>query len=156
MARQGEELLNSITGERIVFLRTSADTGGALLEIDDFWGQPGHRAPEHVHPGMQERWEILAGTARFRVGGVERTAGQGEVVVAPAGVPHLAWNPATEPVHLRIQIRPALRWEQFVERLFALSNDARSRGLDGPDPMSIVELLREFPREISVAGAAPA
>jgi len=151
MARAGDELLNPLTGERIVFLRTGADTGGELLELDDFWTQPGHRAPEHVHPAMQERWEIVAGTACFRIAGVQRIAGPGELVVAAPGVPHQAWNPSEQPVHLRIQMRPALRWEQFVERLFALARDAHSSGSSAPDPPALRKLMHEFPREIALA-----
>jgi hypothetical protein len=55
--------------------------------------------------------------------------------VAPAGAPHLAWNPTDEPVRLRIEMRPALRWQELVERLFA-----------GESPAA---LLREFPRELA-------
>jgi quercetin dioxygenase-like cupin family protein len=153
MARAGDELLNPLTGERVVFLRTSAETGGELLEMDDFWERPGRRAAEHMHPGMQERWQVIAGTARFRIDAVERTAGPGTVVVAPAGIPHLAWNPGEGAVQLRIQMRPALRWEHFLERLFALINDACARGLDGPDRASLGELMREFPREIAAVPA---
>src|SRR3712207_8985639 len=40
-------------------------------------------------------------------------------VVAPPGVPHEAWNPTDGPVRLRIEMRPALRWRAFVERLVA-------------------------------------
>lgn len=149
MARAGDELVNPITGERIVFRKTAADTDGRLLEMDDFWTQPGHRAPEHVHPEMQERWEVIAGTASFRIAGNEWTAGPGEVVIAPPGVPHLAWNPTDEPVHLRIQMRPALRWEQFVERLFALARDCHTDERGMPDPTLMMEMLREFPREIA-------
>ena len=156
MAHAGDELLNPLTGERVVFLRTSAETGGELLEMDDFWERPGTRAREHVHPGMQERWQVIAGTARFRIGAVERTAGPDAIVVAPAGIPHLAWNPGEGTVHLRIQMRPALRWEHFLKRLFALINDASARGLDGPDPASIGELMREFPREIAAVPALSA
>lgn len=154
MAHPGDELLNLLTGERIVFLKTAADTGGELLEMDDFWTQPGHRAPEHVHPEMQERWEILAGTACFRIAGVERTAGPGELVVAAPGVAHQAWNPGEQPVRLRIQMRPALRWEQFVERLFTLANDAHTRGFGALDPALLGDLLREFPREIAFGATA--
>jgi quercetin dioxygenase-like cupin family protein len=149
MARAGDELVNPMTGERIVFRKIAAETGGQLLEMDDFWTQPGHRASEHVHPDMQERWEILAGTACFRIDGVERTAGPGEMVIAPPGVAHLAWNPTEEPVHLRIQMSPALRWEVFIERLFALASDGHRRQQRAPDPVQMLELLREFPREIS-------
>ncbi|HEV3320737.1 MAG TPA: cupin domain-containing protein [Solirubrobacteraceae bacterium] len=155
MARAGEELVNPITGERIVFRKTAADTGGKLLEMDDFWTQRGHRAPVHIHPEMQERWEILSGTACFRIAGSERTAGPGEVVVADPGVPHLAWNPTDERVHLRIQMRPALHWERFVERLFALvSNGVRGERGD-PEPVLMLELLREFPREIALVAPEP-
>ncbi len=149
MARAGDELVNPVTGERIVFRKTAADTDGTLLEMDDFWTQPGHRAPEHVHPEMQERWELITGTASFHIAGDERTAGPGEVVIAPSGMPHLAWNPTDEPVHLRIQMRPALRWEQFVERLFALARDGHTGERGMPDPTLMMELLREFPREIA-------
>ncbi|HYM45623.1 MAG TPA: cupin domain-containing protein [Solirubrobacteraceae bacterium] len=151
MARAGEELVNPITGERIVFLKTSADTGGALLEMDACWTRPGHRAPEHVHPEMQERFEVITGTARFRIAGVEQTRRSGAVAVAEPGVPHLAWNPTEESVRVRIQMRPALRWERFVEQLFALAGDAHARGLDMPDPASLAELLRQFPQEIATA-----
>jgi len=150
MACAGEELVNPLTGERIVFSRTAAETAGQLLEMDAFWTQRGQRAVEHVHPEMQERWEVIAGNACFRVGGVERTAGPGEVVVAPPGVAHLAWNPADEPAHVRISMRPALRWEVFVERLFALACAGQRAQLQAPDPALMLALLNEFPREIAL------
>jgi len=149
MARAGDELVNPASGKRIVFLQTAADTYGQLLEMDDFWTRPGHRTAEHIHPEMQERWEVIAGTVCFCIAGVERIAGPGEVVIAPAGVPHLAWNPDPAPVHLRIQMRPALRWERFVERLFALARDGHTDEQGIPAPTLMIELLREFPREIA-------
>jgi hypothetical protein len=42
-----------------------------------------------------------------------------------------------------------LRWETFVERLFALAADAHRRGHAQPDPRLLLELMREFPREIA-------
>ncbi len=154
MARTGDELVNPATDERIVFLQTAADTDGRMLEMDDFWTRPDHRTPEHIHPEMQERWEIIAGSVRFRIAGVERTAGPGEVVIASAGVPHMAWNLDAMPVHLRIQMRPALGWERFVERLFALAHDGHTDERGIPDPTPTIELLREFPREIALAPAS--
>jgi hypothetical protein len=52
-------------------------------------------------------------------------------------------------VHLRIQMRPALRWEQFVEGLFALARDGHTDERGMPDPTMTIELLRKFPREIA-------
>jgi mannose-6-phosphate isomerase-like protein (cupin superfamily) len=83
---------------------------------------------------MEERYEILEGRAAFRIAGVETTAGAGATVVVPPRTPHLAWNPTESIVRLRITMRPALRWAEFVERLFGGEDAA--------------ELVREFRQEI--------
>ena len=137
MARAGETVENPATGERITFVRTAADTGGELLVMDDVWTRPGHRAAGHVHPEIEERWEVVSGRAAFRIGEEELEAGPGETVVAPPGVRHIAWNPTDGEVRLRIEMRPALRWEDFVVRLFTA----------GPDT-DLAALLREFSREL--------
>jgi mannose-6-phosphate isomerase-like protein (cupin superfamily) len=135
MANAGETVVNPATGERVTFVKTAADTGGELLEMELVWPRPGKRAPAHVHPEMEERYEVLEGSAAFRIGDEERTAGPAEVVTVPPGTTHLAWNPTDQPVRLKVEFRPALRWEEFVVRLF--------RG----DP--VPELMREFVREIA-------
>jgi quercetin dioxygenase-like cupin family protein len=136
MARAGQTVENPATGERVTFVRTSADTAGELLELELVWPREGQRAPEHVHPEMEERYEVLAGTPRFRMPGEEIAAGPGDVVTVPPGTPHLAWNATPQEVRLKVEFRPALRWEEFVERLFA-----------GREPLAV--LMREFRREIA-------
>jgi len=126
---------NPRTGEQIVFEIRKPE----LLVMRSTWTRAGRRAAAHVHPEIEERYEILEGRAAFRVAGIERIAGPGETVVVLPGTPHLAWNPTEVVVRLRITMRPALRWAAFVERLF-----------DGDDA---VVLIREFDREIRlVAG----
>lgn len=132
--------VNRLTGERIVFLRTAQETDGALLEMDDFWARADHQTPEHVHPAMEERWEVIAGSVRFEIDGVAQTATAGDTVIALPGTPHSARNVGSEPVQLRIQMRPALRWQEFVERLFAL---------DTSESDSLATLMREFSSEIA-------
>jgi quercetin dioxygenase-like cupin family protein len=142
MARAGETVTNPATGERVTFVRTAADTGGELLELELTWPHEGQRAAEHVHPEMEERYEVLSGTAAFRIAGEERTAGPGDVVTVPPNTAHLAWNPTQDPVTLKVEFRPALRWEEFVERLFA-----------GEEP--IRDLMHEFRREIALPPRPP-
>lgn len=79
----------------------------------------------------------VSGNTAFEVDGVTVEAEPGSSVVAPPGRPHLAWNPTNRPVRLRIEMRPALRWAEFVRRLF-----------DGEDA---VGLLDEFRDEIVLA-----
>ncbi len=129
-----DTVINAATGERITFESESPE----LLVMTAEWTRPGRRAAEHVHPEMEERWTVLEGRAAFRIGGGEEVvAGPGETIVAPPGVPHVAWNPSEGPVRLRIEMRPALRWREFVERLFAAAGR--------PD----ADLLREFRREVA-------
>ena len=132
MARAGDTVENAATGERITFVSIDDE----LLVMDAVWPRPGHRAVEHVHPGREERWRVVAGQATCRIGAEEVEAGPGDAVVAPAGTPHLAWNAADGEVRLRIEMRPALRWAEFTERLFR-----------GDPPL---ELLREFSQEIAL------
>jgi quercetin dioxygenase-like cupin family protein len=136
MATAGQTVVNPATGEQVTFVRTAAATNGELLELELVWPRPGQRAPEHVHPEMEERYEVVSGTAAFRIGGEERTAKPGDVVAVPPGTPHLAWNPTQDEVRLKVEFRPALRWEEFVVRLFA-----------GEEPVR--DLMREFRREIA-------
>ncbi|HEV3229017.1 MAG TPA: cupin domain-containing protein [Solirubrobacteraceae bacterium] len=155
MARPGDTLENPHTGERIVFRRTTAETGGELLEFDQLWPRKGLRTPEHVHPEMEERWEVLEGTALFRIGGVERTARTGDVIVAAPGIPHIGWNPSEAPVLLRVCFRPPLEWERFMERLFTLAQEGRCDDQGNFEPEALRPLLRDFPREIAPARPPP-
>jgi quercetin dioxygenase-like cupin family protein len=125
--------VNPLTGEEITFVSETPD----LLVMESVWPRPGRRALEHVHPGMEERWEVLEGTAGFRIAGVETLCGAGESAVAAPGVPHEAWNAGEGPARVRIEMRPALRWREFVERLFANGG--------APEP----GMFREFAAEVA-------
>ena len=65
------------------------DTDGELVAID-LELPAGRRVPGplHIHPLQEERFEVVDGTMRFRMGRERIVAGPGEVVVVPAGVPH--------------------------------------------------------------------
>ena len=49
MAYAGQMVENPVTGERIVFRQTSADTGGELVAIDLALPVGGHVPGVHVH-----------------------------------------------------------------------------------------------------------
>ncbi len=123
---------NPRTGERVEFVSESP----ALLSMVTTCTRPGHRAIEHVHPIMEERFEVLAGRAAFLIDGIEIEATTGTVVIAPPGRRHLAWNPIEEPVQLKVEMLPALRWREFTTRFFR-----------GDDP---IELLAEFADEVQL------
>lgn len=109
---------NPQTGEQIEFLVETPD----LLTMRSTWTRPGHRAVEHVHPQMEETFEVIDGDAMFRVGGregQEHELAAGDRLTVTAGTPHLGWNATASPVTLLIHMRPSLRWAEFTTRLFA-------------------------------------
>jgi quercetin dioxygenase-like cupin family protein len=149
MARVGDELVNPVTGLRTVFRKTAEDTGGELLQVD--WiGEPGWTTgPDHVHPLQEERFEVLSGRLGLRVGGVERVHGAGDVILAPAGAPHAAWNAGDDEVHVLVDFRPALRTETAFETLAGLARDGKTNRSGAPrNPLRLALVLRHFEDEI--------
>ena len=148
MARAGQQLVFPNTREALVFRKVAADTNGELVEFD-YAVQPGGNTPKpHIHPKQEERFEVLSGSARFRVSGTERDVHPGEVVTVPPGESHFYWNAGDEETRMIVSFQPALRMEDFLEVLSALSNSgiSKSHGLPGPLWMSM--LMREYKDEV--------
>jgi quercetin dioxygenase-like cupin family protein len=144
MAQAGQEI-HGQDGFRLRLIRTAAETGGELLEMEATYGGTGGLPPEHLHPRQVERFEVLAGTMRTIIGGTERRYGPGETFEVPAGAPHQMTGEG--PTRARWEVRPALRTAEFFERLYG----------DGPDSAraapSVAEFLADFSDEIRMTGA---
>ena len=140
---------NTATGEQLVFRRIAADTDGELLEFD--WCFPaGGAVGLHVHGRQEERFEVLSGSARFRVGRRRLTAGAGEHVAVPPGTVHGWGNPGEDELWARVQFRPALRTEQLFDCLFALASDGRIDRKGRPRPLPMAVLFQEFREELQM------
>ncbi|MDQ3729938.1 MAG: cupin domain-containing protein [Actinomycetota bacterium] len=148
MSSREQIIENAATGERVRFVRTAEETGGELLVMEDRWTRPGHVVPRHIHPGIEERWTVIEGRVAYTVDGTETIAGPGDSVVAPAGSPHSARNAGNGEVLVRIEMRPPLRWEDFVHQLFALAGENLD---DEVAARSLSELFSEFAPEIELA-----
>lgn len=139
MAQAGQEI-HGQGGFRLRLVRTAAETGGELLEMEATYDGTGGMPPEHLHPRQLERFEVIDGAMRTIIDGTERRYGAGEIFEVPAGTPHqMAAEGASR---VRWEVRPALRTAEFFERLYR----------DGPDSAraagSIAEFLAEFRDEI--------
>ena len=152
MAKAGDTIESPLSGARIVFLKTARDTNGELLQLDDVMKGGGRVPIEHVHPHMEERFEILSGTARLSMRGQERDVGAGETVVVPAGTPHVWGNPNEDEVHLILELRPALRMEEWFETFFGLQKDGKVNPKSGlPNALQWAVISREYEDEIYLA-----
>jgi quercetin dioxygenase-like cupin family protein len=153
MAYAGQVIENPLSGERITFRKTAADTGGELLEIDLELSPDGHVPGMHVHPIQEERFEVTDGPMRFKVGGWKVVARPGDVVVVPPGVRHKFANGGEESAAARVQVRPALRMEELFETTVALAEEGRTTRRGLPKPLDLALFVREFEREVQ--GAFP-
>lgn len=121
MARAGDVIENPLSGERIRFDLTAAETGGAYFSGTIFLAPLGAGPPEHVHPVMEERFRVVSGTLSAQVGGARRTCGPGEELVVAPGTPHRWWNETDEEVEIEFRVSPALPLDRFLENVFALA-----------------------------------
>jgi mannose-6-phosphate isomerase-like protein (cupin superfamily) len=140
MIHAGDMLENPITGERLLFRKTSSDTGGEAVVLETFVKPDGFVAAAHVHPYQEERFEILDGSVGFMLGEKEFVAGPGEKLTVPAGTPHRFWNAGEEEARFVCEVRPALQFEQLIETMFALASDGKtnSRGLPNPLRLAVI------------------
>lgn len=118
MAKSGDVIENG-HGHRIVFVKTSGDTNGELLEFEEFLKPHGLGPPEYIHLKQTERFQVISGAMTSKVGGREQPVPAGGEASVPAGTPHKWWNPAEGELHVRTQLRPALHFEWILEKAFA-------------------------------------
>jgi quercetin dioxygenase-like cupin family protein len=103
-------------GSVYIVRRPAAATGGAFVEME-FVLPPGCvPPPPHVHPHQVEDYEVLAGRFDVVVEGRWRTLSPGDSVSVPLGALHTFKNRSGETVRVRNQHRPAMRFEEFIER----------------------------------------
>jgi quercetin dioxygenase-like cupin family protein len=112
-------------------VRMSFEPEGENL-IVTVWLEPGGGLPAHFHPRQEERWSVLEGTVRFRLGDDERVIGpeDGEIPVPPGTVHGLA-SASDREAKLRTLVIPALRLQSFLEESAAAGREGlfTARGL---------------------------
>ena len=137
MISTGDTIHNPVTGERITFLATSADTDGEAVVIETVVQPDGFVAARHVHPSQSERFAVKSGTLGLKVDGKKRELRSGEVASVEPGTPHRFWNAGDEPVTFVCEIRPALQFESLLETMFALAAAGKTNRKGMPNPLRL-------------------
>jgi quercetin dioxygenase-like cupin family protein len=117
------------------FWRTSED-GVDALHVET-WVDPGGGVTPHIHPVMDERFEVLEGTPEFLAGHSWKQSRPGDTVHVPPGTRHAFRNRANEVAHFVCRATPPSTLQEFLEdaaglsRAGAISRRALPRSLDG-------------------------
>jgi hypothetical protein len=107
-------------------MRYAFDRKGDVL-ILDCWVDPGAETPDHMHPQIEERFEVVDGDFVFRLGGDEVRARPGDRPVVPAGTRHGFKNVGDSEGHLRTEIDPGLEMQSMFEESAALGRAGKYR-----------------------------
>jgi quercetin dioxygenase-like cupin family protein len=142
MIHPGDRLENPVTGEVLVFHRTSAQTEGESVLIETIVRPQGFVAAAHVHPHQTERFEILEGLLGLRLGEQELVAGPGDVAVVPPGTPHRFWNAGEHEARFLCEVRPALGFESLIETMFTLAAQGKTNRKGMPNPLRLAVIAK--------------
>jgi mannose-6-phosphate isomerase-like protein (cupin superfamily) len=128
MASNGElseELIEDpVLRMRSRFWRTAEE--GVEIQNVETWVDPGGGVTPHIHPAMEERFEVLEGRPQFLGGHSWKQTEPGEVVLVPAGTRHAFRNRGDEVARFTCRATPPSSLQEFLEDAAALS---RSGGI---------------------------
>jgi mannose-6-phosphate isomerase-like protein (cupin superfamily) len=142
MIRTGDTIHNPVTGERITFLATSADTDGEAVVIEVAVQPDGFVAAAHVHPSQSERFAVVDGTLGMKVGKKKLTLQPDEIFTVEPGTPHRFWNAGEHEVRFVCEVRPALQFESLLETMFTLAVDGKTNRKGMPNPFRLAVIAR--------------
>ena len=142
MIRAGDMIENPVTGERILFRKTSYETNGEFVLIETWVRPGGNVATAHVHPTQEERFAVLSGTVGFRRGRERFLAGPGERLTVPSGTAHKFWNAGEDEAHFLCEVRPAQQFEHLIETMFSLALDGKTNKKGMPNPLRLAVIAK--------------
>src|SRR5437763_10683984 len=137
MIRSGDTIHNPVTGERITFHQTSADTNGEAVVIECTVQPDGLVAAAHVRPSQTERFAVIDGRLGMKVGRQGLVLERGDITVVEPGTPHKFWNLGDDEVRFVCEVQPALQFESLLETMFSLAADDKTNKKGMPNPLRL-------------------
>jgi mannose-6-phosphate isomerase-like protein (cupin superfamily) len=138
---------NPLSGERIV-VPVAVESNCDVLAWD-LYLSPGGKVPSaHLHPLQEERFRVVVGRVRFRVGWRRVVARAGDTVRVPAATAHHFANIGPGGAWLEVETSPPLRMVAMFE---AAANMARQQQAEGrllPRLVDLALFMREFEAEV--------
>ncbi|HEX8529977.1 MAG TPA: cupin domain-containing protein [Cytophagales bacterium] len=136
--------LNPVIGDKLVFLKTARETGGAYTLVEIELAAGGGNMP-HIHRAFSETFIPLEGTLGVRSGREKLRLHPGQVHTVPPGTPHYFHNPSDQPVRFQVELRPGHEgFENSLKIAYGLAGDGLTNGKGVPrNPMhlSVVGIL---------------
>jgi quercetin dioxygenase-like cupin family protein len=144
MAKTGDRF-DMVDSSSYIVTRAAAETNGEYVEME-FVLPPGCLPPPpHVHPSQVEEYEVLEGRFDVMVDGEWKTFDPGQKASVPVGVLHTFRNKSGETVRVRNWHRPALRFEEYIERIHATLRRTQIKSKRDPRiPLYLSQIMLEY------------
>jgi quercetin dioxygenase-like cupin family protein len=105
-----------VLAQRYIFRRAVAQDGREVLQVEAWVDPGGGVLIPHIHPRMEERFEVLSGDVRFLVGRKRVRASTGDQAVVAPGVRHGYRNTGNVQAHIMCEASPPdAELQQFLE-----------------------------------------
>ena len=125
------------------------------------WLEPGGHLPEHYHPSLDERWEVLDGSVAFKLDGHRRelTPADGVILVA-RNARHELKNTSGSQARLRAEVDPAGSLQEFLTETARGAREGLYNGRNLPTSMRgalwIADLAHHYRHETVMCSPPPA
>ncbi|HEY1484948.1 MAG TPA: quercetin 2,3-dioxygenase [Micromonosporaceae bacterium] len=151
VSRDGDGEALWFLGSLVTVKATGTQTRGRLTVVE-FVNPPGFAPPVHRHLDEDEMFYVLSGSAEFRCGDDVFSAGAGDFVLLPVGLPHTFLVGADQPLRT-LQITTPAGFEQFAADV---GEPAAARQLPEPRPIDPAALARSAGRHaVELLGPPP-
>jgi mannose-6-phosphate isomerase-like protein (cupin superfamily) len=142
MFHAGDQIENPVTGERLVFHETSAETDGARVVFETIVKAGGFVAAAHVHPFQTEHFAVRAGTLGLRRAKEKVELRAGESATVEPQTPHRFWNAGDDEVRFVCTVTPALEFERLIATMYSLAADGKTTKKGMPSPLRLAVIAR--------------
>lgn len=144
MAYQGKHITNPVTGQSIIFLQTSRDTDGKLLEMETEFAPRSVTPAPHFHPFQEELFTVISGELTVNINGKTRKLTPGMQVHVNKNEVHAMWNNSAQRTLVNWKVYPAMDTEEFLENLMGLAADGKTNKEGRPSLLQVALLAQKF------------
>ena len=139
------EIYNPVQRDRVVFIKTSSETGGELTLVE-LQVSPGGGNPLHFHTSFTERFMVDEGELGAQIGKRRLLLHVGESELVPVRTPHRWFNSSTtSSVRVRVELRPGRPgFEDSLRIGYGLARDGLVNSAGVPRNLLHVAVLAEL------------